>query len=88
MVDKYDMSSALSSYGEACLLRFNGSKGGDDHLIMMLWISHAFGSHYAFWRLSGDMIRTYTQSELRKEGDDMEDTSLPISVTSKLLSAT
>ena len=82
--DKYDSSLALSSGSEVWLSRDKSCNGGQIRYARMLWIFYALDNHCAFSRISRTMIRFYNEDELRKQVREIESTSLPVKVISKL----
>ena len=81
LCDKYDASLAFLSWSEMLLSDFEDST--EASWSEFLWMSHAFGNHNSFWRVSRALMRGYTAEELEKQRPEIEKSSLPATILGK-----
>ena len=86
--EKYDCSLALGSVSEVWLSNLIGTLEGESCFAKMLWISYALGNHHAFARISREMIRVCTPSDLARQKQEMDCTSLSETIIGRFTSST
>ncbi|KAL6715638.1 hypothetical protein ACLMJK_006599 [Lecanora helva] len=83
--DKYDMSGALSVWGEAWLSHIDLSTDGEARYGRLLWIAYALGCQTVFYNKSYNMIWYHTEAELRLMKEDWKGTSIPEDVLKAIM---